>query len=127
MVASMALIARDQIWIYCHTADPAVIASATSTAFAVIREEDDTTLVLERDHAASLGFDLSMPMRQITLQVFSALDGFGLTAAFSAPFARAQISCNFIAAFHHDHLFVPEDRAAEVMDILRQVQSNAPA
>jgi hypothetical protein len=127
MVASMAPIARDHVWIYCHTNDPEIIATAASKAFAVIREGDDSTLILERDLAAALGFDLSMPMRQITLQVFSALDGFGLTAAFAPPLARAHIPCNVVAAFHHDHLFVPEDRITEVMEILRRVQAGAPA
>lgn len=58
-------------------------------------------------------------MAQITLQVFSALDGVGLTAAVSATLTEANIPCNVIAATLHDHIFVPEDRAEEALARLR--------
>jgi hypothetical protein len=57
-------------------------------------------------------------MAQITLQVHSALDGVGLTAAVSGALAQAGIACNVIAATRHDHLFVPETRADEALGIL---------
>lgn len=57
-------------------------------------------------------------MAQITLQVFSALDGVGLTAAVSATLAEAGIPCNVIAATLHDHIFVPEALADEAMVLL---------
>jgi hypothetical protein len=43
----------------------------------------------------------------------------GLAAAVSGALAAAGIACNVVAAVHHDHLFVPQDRAAEAMEILR--------
>ena len=49
------------------------------------------------------------------LQVHSALDGVGLTAAVAGALAAAGIACNVIAAFHHDHLFVPAARAGAVL------------
>ena len=58
-------------------------------------------------------------MAQITLQVPSALDGVGLTAAVSGALARAGIPCNVVAATHRDHLFVPEDRAEAALATLR--------
>lgn len=57
-------------------------------------------------------------MAQITLRVHSALDGVGLTAAVSTALAGAGIACNMVAALHHDHLFVPEQRADEALGIL---------
>ena len=57
-------------------------------------------------------------MAQITLQVHSALDGVGLSAAVSGALAGAGIPCNIIAATRHDHIFVPENRAAEALEIL---------
>ena len=33
--------------------------------------------------------------------------------------AAAGISVNAVSAFHHDHLFVPEDRAEEALRLLQ--------
>jgi hypothetical protein len=52
--------------------------------------------------------------------VHSALDGTGLTAAVSAALAAAGIPCNMVAAFHHDHVFVPAAMAARALAVLQQ-------
>jgi len=36
----------------------------------------------------------------------------------SAALAASSIGCNVVAGAHHDHLFVPFDRAAEALAIL---------
>jgi hypothetical protein len=58
-------------------------------------------------------------MACLTLTVHSALDGVGLTAAVASALADEGIPCNMVAAFHHDHVFVPEERAEEALAILR--------
>lgn len=62
-------------------------------------------------------------MRQITLDVHSALDGVGLTAAVSTALAAANIPCNMVAALHHDHVFVPEADAPRALQILQQLSA----
>ena len=69
--------------------------------------------------AASFGFDVSLPMRRIVLDVFSALDGVGLTAAVSTALADAGIPCNMVSFFHHDSDFVPSAMAHGAMLVLR--------
>lgn len=59
-------------------------------------------------------------MVQITLQVFSALEGVGLTAAVSATLAGAAIPCNVVAATLHDHVFVPEAMADRAVTLLQE-------
>jgi len=49
----------------------------------------------------------------------------GLTAAVARALADAGISCNVVAAAHHDHLFVPVDRAAEAIEALSRLQSQS--
>ncbi|KAA3624256.1 MAG: ACT domain-containing protein [Proteobacteria bacterium] len=63
--------------------------------------------------------------RMITLQVRSSLDAVGLTARVSEALMRLDISANVIAAFHHDHLFVPADRAEAALEALRALQCEA--
>ncbi|MEM0935503.1 MAG: ACT domain-containing protein [Pseudomonadota bacterium] len=86
-------------------------------ARAVVREEEGVTLVLPLAHPAVPGS--ALPMRQITLNVHSALDGVGLTAAVAEALASADIPCNVIAGFHHDHLFVPAGDADRAVAILQ--------
>ena len=61
----------------------------------------------------------------ITLTVQSDLNAVGLTAVVSTALAKAGISCNVIAAVHHDHLFVPVDRADDAMRVLRGLSDHA--
>jgi hypothetical protein len=49
----------------------------------------------------------------------------GLTAVVSSALAEAGIACNVVAATRHDHLFVPIDRAADALAILRRLQEAA--
>ena len=80
-------------------------------AEATVREEEGTTVVVPVDLARSHGIDPDLLMSWLTLQVHSSLEAVGLTAAVSRALAEAEIPCNVIAGFHHDHLLVPADRA----------------
>ena len=64
-------------------------------------------------------------MALITLNVYSALDGVGLTAAVATALARAGIACNMVAALNHDHVFVPIERAQEALAVLLALQASA--
>ena len=42
-------------------------------------------------------------------------------AAIATALAEKEISSNIVAAYHHDHVFVPWDRRDEAMDVLRNL------
>lgn len=81
-------------------------------ALCSFREEEGLSVIVPAGEGEAL------VMRMITLDVHSALDGFGLTAAVAGALAVREIPCNVVAAHHHDHLFVPEERADEALVVL---------
>jgi hypothetical protein len=97
---------------------PGEVPAALAEARALVREAEGVTLVLPLGHPALPAGALAM--RQITLRVASALDGVGLTAAVATALAERDIPCNVIAGYHHDHLFVPAERAEEALEVLRR-------
>lgn len=84
-------------------------------------EDEGLSLIVPIDAAP----DDALPMRCITLQVHSSLEGVGLTAAVSAGLAAAGIPANVVAGYHHDHVYLPADKADQAMEILRQLQKEA--
>ena len=121
MVAEMNPILQPGLFVFVSAEfDPSdrVRASAVAT----VREAEGLSLLLPLDLAAESGFHCDQPMRQITLQVHSALTGVGLTAAVASALAALHSPCNMVAGFHHDHVFVPETQADAALDCLTRLQ-----
>ena len=76
-------------------------------AFALIREAEGVTIIRPGSGWA-----------WITLGVHSSLAAIGLTARVARALAGQGISANIVAAFHHDHVFVPWDRREEALAVL---------
>jgi len=79
-------------------------------AFALIREEEGVTLIRPGTGWA-----------RIMLGVQSSLSAVGLTARVAEALAARGISANIVAAFHHDHVFVPWNRRDEALAILKSL------
>ena len=94
---------------------------------ASVREPEGLSLVIPEPLAHELGLPVAYSAAWITLTVHSDLAAIGLTAAFSGALGQAGIGCNVIAGVHHDHLFVPADRATEAMTILQEMAAGAAA
>lgn len=89
---------------------------------ATFAEDEGLTLVATVASLDEAGIECQRGFARISLGVFSALEGVGLTAAVSTALAEARISCNMIAAYHHDHLFVPWDRREEAQKIVEGIE-----
>ncbi|NBE53784.1 ACT domain-containing protein [Streptomyces boluensis] len=90
-----------------------------------VREAEGRTLVVRQEEADAAGLGYDFVTGWITLRVHSALDAVGLTAAVATELAVAGISCNVVAGFHHDHLFVPYARAEEALAVLERLAEDA--
>lgn len=85
---------------------------------ATVREDEGLTLVVPLAQAEARGLAVAFRAAWITLDAATPLDAVGITAAFSTALAAAGIGCNVIAGAHHDHLFVPVERADAAVAIL---------
>jgi hypothetical protein len=82
-------------------------------AFALVREDEATTVVVQDDGGA---------WARISLTVHSSLEAVGLTAAFARALAEAGISANVIAGWHHDHILVPWARRHDALAALERMK-----
>ncbi|KOU42293.1 ACT domain-containing protein [Streptomyces sp. NPDC002039] len=103
-------------YVFCTVPGPT--APDGITPVATVLEPEGLTLVLRREDADAAGLAYDYTAGWITLRVHSALDAVGLTGAFAAELAAHGLSCNVIAGYHHDHLFVAAERAAEAVAVL---------
>ncbi|MEW6390777.1 MAG: ACT domain-containing protein [Pseudomonadota bacterium] len=124
MIAGMTPELKSGVYVFCAAGDRDWRALEP---LAMFREVEGVSLILEREAARAAGFPVEAPMALITLNVYSALDGVGLTTAVATALAEAGIACNMVAALNHDHAFVPADRAEEALEILKALQAAASA
>lgn len=93
-------------------------SSLPVTYFATIAEAEGLTVIAPLAEMQAAGIT-SDPWARISLTVHSDLAAVGLTAAIATALGAKGISCNVIAGYHHDHLFVQWDRRADAMAALK--------
>ena len=125
MIASMEPVLDDAEYVFCSFTGGTAVETALACALASFAEDEGPSLVLRMEDAQAMGLDTEPAMRRITLSVYSPLAGVGLTAAVSGRLSDAGIACNVIAAYHHDHLFIPVGDADRAMQLLQELQAEA--
>lgn len=117
LIRSMAPALRAERYVFVSVAKGEYGDYAELKPLAAFLEDEGMTLILEQVVAANFGFGDQPVFRCISLTVHSSLEAVGLTAAL----AEQGISANVVAAYYHDHIFVPErhaDKAVEVLNLL---------
>jgi hypothetical protein len=84
-------------------------------------EAGKTTLIIRKELADSLRLSYEAVFSWISLKVHSSLVATGFTGAFAKALAEEQISCNVVAGFYHDHLFVLSSDTAKALKVLTKL------
>lgn len=87
------------------------------------REKEAITVVLEKAVAEKWNLEYNYVSSWITLSIHSSLEAVGLTAAFANVLKHEGISCNVVAAYFHDHIFVAKDDAEKAMGALKAIKA----
>lgn len=95
-----------------------------SICIMTFQEDEGTTYILTKEDAVKNSIPCDSTWARITLSVESALEAVGFTAVVATALADEGISSNPVAAYYHDHLFVPFDKADRALEILLKLVEN---
>ncbi len=88
------------------------------------KESEGTTVIINRVKADALKLSYQFVSSWITLEIHSSLDAVGLTGVFSTELAKHNISCNVVAGYYHDHIFVAKKDADKTINVLKNLSKN---
>lgn len=108
------------LWVFA-TVPPGT--AAEPSAILTLHEAEGTTLILPLERAVALGLRHAFPCRMITLQVHSSLAATGFMARIAGALAARGMAVNPVSGFFHDHLFLPDGREAEAMEVLHSLSA----
>jgi hypothetical protein len=106
-------------YVYCTVKDISTID--VNEIVASFKENEGITIILKKENADHCKLNYTYIAAWITLTVHSSLSATGLTAAFATALANEGISCNVVAAYYHDHIFVDKRDADKAINTLRNL------
>ncbi|GLE03656.1 hypothetical protein PINS_up012558 [Pythium insidiosum] len=111
---------HDGAFVFANVSPAKFTQLDVSRVVCMFRESpEEITVVMRQQDALDAGLPSAPTFAWITLTVHSSLEAVGLTAAFAQALGNAGISCNVVAAYFHDHIFVPTADASRAMEELR--------
>jgi len=121
LLAGLAPALDDRPYAFVPYGDGPLDSELVGAALGLVREREGVTLVLPEALALARGFPAGPPWARIELTVHSDLEAVGMMAAVAGALAAEGISCNPLAGYHHDHVFVPWPRREDAVRALQRL------
>lgn len=109
-------------YVFCTFPHLSAEAFLRLNPISTFQEEEGVSLIVTREVADRNGISYDSVFKRITISLHTSLDAVGLTALLSTALAEKGISANVVAAFYHDHIFVPSDKAEVALDALKALK-----
>ena len=119
LIANMEPVLNTGEYVFTTVQDTANIPRSKSIC--EMKEPEGITVILQKEDAVTLGLSFEYVASWITLKVHSSLEAIGLTAAFSSALSAQQISCNVVAGYFHDHIFINKKDAQKALTVLKEL------
>jgi hypothetical protein len=116
LIANMEPMLNDGEYVFASVPD--IEAIPRKMTICEIKEAEGVTVIVAKKDAELLGLSFDFIAAWITLNIHSSLEAVGLTAAFATELGEHNISCNVVAGYYHDHIFVDikdKDKALNVL------------
>lgn len=121
LLSSLTISIADEIFVFATIPPQQIIPELVPQMR--FEEAEGTTLIITKAQAEQHGLAYEFASTMITLAIHSSLEAVGFMAHISARLAEAGISCNPVAGFYHDHLFVPVDKTDAAKSVLLKIAS----
>ena len=119
LLASMSPDLRDETFVFITIKPDAPVPQIGAVMQFV--EAEGISFIAPLDEAKKAKLVYEIPCRMITLNIHSSLEAVGFLAVITTHLAKLNISVNPVSGYYHDHLFIPENRAADVMTALAEL------
>ena len=123
LLKNMMPVLNEGDYVFCSISD--LNGIDINEIIASFKEIEGTTVILKKQIADDLKLPYSYIASWITLTVHSSLEATGLTAAFANALADEGISCNVVAAYYHDHIFVDKKDADKAIEALTNLSARS--
>ena len=120
LLASMSPELMPGIYVFATLSAGALVPAGLDPVMS-FKEREGCTLIALEQRARAAGLAAQFRCRMITLNIHSSLAAVGFLAALLPMLAAAGMGVNPVSAFHHDHLFVPAERAEEAVVLLEHL------
>jgi hypothetical protein len=117
LIKSLDAILDDDLFVFVTVQPNEVPANLTPRM--VFQEAEGTTLIIPQSEAELHALPFEFPCRMITLNIHSTLEAVGFMARIATELAKHEMGVNPVSGFFHDHLFVPDGRQNDAMNVLR--------
>lgn len=124
LMSSMQPVLGESEYVFVSLDKDSPVSVAQLEPLGTFYEKEGLTVIALKANADILNIPYRGVFQCITLNVYSSLDAVGLTAAVSSTLASQGISANVVAAFHHDHIFVPMPKANQALSCLLKLVGN---